>query len=148
METPEMSERTARLRMLLALEIARIQRDLVAREAFLMVMWSRHRTREPFLDTTFSRWRSLSMTDLACLAPATIQAVHGYFDELESFRLYVRYTDDMPMMLAEAYATRLRRLSRLGDAALVSLGGVPKPMHDLPDLPLPEPPPAPTMSDE
>lgn len=118
--------RVRRLKLLLALEITRIVRDLEERTEFLATVWSRHRTRQAFADTVYSRWRTLTMTDLVGLDEATLTAVETFYDELESLRVYLAYTEDMPTTLEEVYATRLRRLRLRSLPALDALGGAPE----------------------
>lgn len=130
--------RSQRVRLLLALEVARIPRDLEVRLEFLVQVWSRHRRREVFLDTVFSRWRTVAFGDLVELDEATIALVQRFYDELEAFRTYVSYTEDMPQTLREQVTVLTRRLRRASEPALEALGGLPKGhVHaDLPEVPL------------
>lgn len=118
--------RAKRLRTLIALEIARIVEDLDVRKEFLIAMWSSHRDRAPFLETVFSRWNTLGFNDLACLELSEVVVVDSFFRELEEFRLYIRFTQDMPTMLSSRYDWMLRRLEGYGRLALESLGGAPE----------------------
>lgn len=130
--------RSERVKLLLALEVARITRDLEVRIEFLVTVWSRHRRREVFLDTAFSRWRTVAFSDLVELDPPTIAKVQRFYDELETFRAYVAYTEDMPQTLREQIEILTRRMRRAADPALEALGGLPEghvPV-DLPEGPL------------
>ncbi len=114
-----------RLRRLLALEVNRIVEDLEAREIFLIEVWSRHRDRGPFIDTLHTRWRSLSLPDMATLSGDQLVALESFYRELDDLTMYFRFTQDMPTTLADAYRDGLRRLAAYGDIALDALGGVP-----------------------
>lgn len=120
-----MDDRADRLRLLLALEISRVVRDLGERQELLVSIWSRHRRREAFLDTLFVRWRTVAVADLALLDPGALVAVESFYDEVDSLRLYLQYTEDMPMTLADALSSRLRRLRLRAAPALDALGGAP-----------------------
>lgn len=115
-----------RLRRLLAMEVDRVLLDLVARRDFLLDTWSRHRDRGPFIDTVFTRWTTLSMTDLALIEVDAIAACEAFYRELEDFRLYMRFTQDMPATLADRYDAALQHLRAYGELALESLGGAPE----------------------
>ena len=120
------SELPERLRRLLALEIDRIVEDLGLRRDFLLDTWSRHRDRGPFIDTLFSRWRTLSMVDLALVEAEAIEACEAFYRELEDFQLYMRFTQDMPTTLADRYDSALKHISAYGALAVERLGGAPE----------------------
>lgn len=119
------SEFPERLRRLLALEVERIIEDLEAREVLLLEVWSRHRDRGPFLDTLHTRWRSLSLPDMATLEGDQLVALESFYRELDDLTMYFRFTQDMPTTLSDVYADGLRRLRAYGDIALDALGGAP-----------------------
>lgn len=118
--------RARRLRTLIALEVARIVEDLDVRKEFLVAMWSSHRDRAPFLETVFSRWHTLGFHDLACLDIEEVVVIDTFFRELEEFRLYIRFTQDMPTMLSSRYDWMVRRLEAYGRLAVEALGGAPE----------------------
>jgi hypothetical protein len=107
------------------LEISRIVEDLEVRKEFLVQMWSMHRDRGPFLDTVSSRWNTLTFSDLAWLESEEVLVVETFYRELEEFRLYIRFTQDMPNMLSSRYEWMHRRLEAYGRMALERLGGAP-----------------------
>jgi len=114
-----------RLRRLLALEVSRIVEDLEARRELLLEVWSRHRDRGPFVDTLHSRWRTLTMPDLATLDTEMVLHVEAFYRELDDLSLYFRFTQDMPTTLADAFDEGLLRLQAYGAMAIDALGGVP-----------------------
>ncbi len=120
------SDLPERLRRLLAMEIDRIVEDLELRRDFLLDVWSRHRDRGPFVDTVFSRWTTLSLTDLALIEPEAIESAEAFYRELEDFRLYMRFTQDMPTTLAERYDLSLKHIAAYGALAIERLGGAPE----------------------
>lgn len=120
------SELPERLRRLIAMEIDRIVEDLDVRRAFLVDVWSRHRDRGPFLDTVFSRWRTIALTDLALIEHDAMVACEAFYRELDELRLYFQYTQDMPSTLDEQYAKALVRIVEYGALALSALGGAPE----------------------
>jgi len=127
-------ERAERVLMLLALEIARVVDDLVAREQFLLDIWGRHRDRGPFMDTIHTRFRDLGFRELSLLEPDTLLKIQEFYRELEDFRLYLMFTEAMPTSLGDAYRWQLRRLEAYGAQAIDALGGEPeRPVLDFPD---------------
>lgn len=127
-------EKAERVAYNLALEIARIVDDLESRERFLIEMWGRHRDRGPFLDTIHSRYATLGFPELALLDTDATAKVDEFYRELEEFRLYCRFTEDMPTSLAESYRWQLQRLVAYAEQAVEALGGPPeRPLLDLPD---------------
>ncbi|MBX2796069.1 MAG: hypothetical protein KTR31_00330 [Myxococcales bacterium] len=120
------AELPERLRRLIAMEVDRIVSDLAARRDFLLDTWSRHRDRGPFLDTIFARWRTLSMTDLGLVEAEAMAACEAFHRELEDFRLYMQFTQDMPATLAERYDLALEHISAYGALAIERLGGAPE----------------------
>ena len=125
---PDDGDLQERLQRLLALEIQRIIEDLGLREEWLVETWNRHRDRGPFLDTIFSRYRTLSMTELALLDSGALLSCEAFYRELEALRLYFRFTQDMPATLADRYHDSLRRIRAYGQMALEALGGAPEPL--------------------
>lgn len=120
------SDLPERLRRLVAMEIDRVVEDLEIRREFLLDLWSRHRDRGPFLDTVFTRWRTLSMTDLALLDTDAVVACEAFYRELDELRLYFQFTQDMPTTMDERYADALVRVSAYGALAIQVLGGAPE----------------------
>ena len=118
--------RADRLRQLLALEISRIVSDFEIRKDFLAFVWSAHRDRRPFLDTVFSRWTTVGFPDLALLTTEEVAAVDTFFSEVEDFRLYISYTNDMPVALADHYDWMAKRMRAYGENAIDLLGGEPE----------------------
>ena len=98
---------------------------------FLLTIWSRHRAREPFLDTLFSRWRTVGLADLALLEPHSLAALEAFHSEVDDLRLFLTWTEEMPVTLRETLEARLLTLEAYGERALEALGVDP-----------PEPPPA------
>lgn len=121
--TPE--ERARRLRHLLALEIQRMVEHLAQREAFIVQVWSRYRSREPLLDTIFSRWSTVGSDDLVGLDPDALVAVQAFYDEVDALRMYARFTEDMPTTLQERLEGWRKRLTPLAATAVEALGGAP-----------------------
>ena len=119
-------DRTRRLSLLLALEIDRLERLVRTRRDFLVTLWSRHRSRDAFRDTLFSRWKTLTAGELADLPVEAVEAVIRFYDLVDAFRLYVDYTEDMPTMLGDEYDRYARRLANLAAPAIEALGGVPE----------------------
>lgn len=142
---PDDLEKAQRVALLIASEIARIVDDLEVRQAFLLDIWGRHRDRGPFLDTVMSRWGTLGFPELALLPADAILKVEEFYRELEEFRLYLRFTEDMPTTMSESYRWQLRRLEGYAEQAVDALGGTPeRPLLDFPDTdPAPGPDDAP-----
>lgn len=116
------SERGRRLRALLAVEVRRVVEDLLRRRDLLVHVWSKSRVRAPFLDTTFSRYRSLPMTDLLVLDSDEVRAVEAFYREMDDLRFYLAYTEDMPQSLATVLDGSLARLVPMATRVLTSLG--------------------------
>jgi hypothetical protein len=136
------SQLPERLRNLLAMEIDRIATDLEWRQRWLLELWSRHRDRGPFLDTIFSRWRTLSMADLALIDLEAMTACEAFHHELDELRLYFQFTQDMPTTMEAQYAEAVRRIRAFANLAIQLLGGVPnKPIVDFDTARASAPPP-------
>ncbi len=118
-------QRISNLRRLIALEVARIVDDLETRERFLVHIWSKHRDRRPFLDTLFNRWRTIDMALLSHLELDEVYPVESFFRELDDFRMYISYTEDMPTTLTDRYSVALEVLREFAEEALDALGGAP-----------------------
>jgi len=114
--------RTERLRIVLGLEIHRVTDDLLRRRTLLVELWSRHRVRTPFLDTTFQRYRTLSMGELLLLDRRETEAVEAFYRELDDLRFYLSHTEDMPRALADTLDGALVRLRTVARVALGVLG--------------------------
>jgi len=132
------AELPARLRQLVAAEIHRIVEDLVLRRELLLEAWGRHRERGPFLDTMFSRWTTIGMTDLALIDGEALAACEAFYRELDDFRMYCRFTQDMPGTMADRYDLALRTLDAYGRLAVERLGGVPEKPFVVIDETIPE----------
>lgn len=119
------SELPQRLRNLLAMELDRIVTDLEWRKGFLLEVWSRHRDRGPFLDTVFSRWRTLALSDLALMEIETVTACEAFYRELDELRMYFQFTQDMPTTMESRYDEATVRIRAYANLAIQLLGGVP-----------------------
>ena len=114
--------RAERLRILLGLEIHRVTDDLLRRRTLLVELWGRHRVRTPFLDTTFQRYRSLSMGELLSLERQELEPIEAFYRELDDLRFYLGHTEDMPRALAVSMDGALVRLRSVARVALSALG--------------------------
>jgi len=121
-----------RVRPLLVLEIRRLVQDLEARRDLLVMVWGKHRARAPFLETSFTRWKTLSFADLAVLDPAEIGPLDAFYREISNLRLYLAWTEDMPRQLSVVYDQSLVRLRPLAEQALTALGEPPVESAPLP----------------
>jgi hypothetical protein len=119
-----MTPRGERIAHILSIEVARILRQLGERRVFLLQMWSRHRAREPFLDTLFSRYRTLSAGDLAELEPEMIEALELFYEAHGELVSYIRFTEDMPVTLEERFDELTEAMAGVGEAALEALGAL------------------------
>ena len=130
----ESEERAEKLRKLLALEIDRIVEDLELRREVLLELWGRTRDRGMFIDTVFSRWASLGFPELLEIGTDEVAAVDTFYRELHELRFYFRFTEDMPVHMADAYDHALDRLRGYGGMAIERLGGAPeRPFIEFPD---------------
>lgn len=120
-----MAERTRRLEKLLILEIRRVTEELGLRRDLLIRVWGEQRARAPFLDTVFTRWRTLPFTELLRLEQRQVEASSAFYRELDRLRLYLETTQDMPRALALVFDGHLARLEQLSYAAIGALEGGP-----------------------
>ena len=121
-----------RLRKLLALEMVRIVEDLELRRDFLVDIWGRHRSREPFLDTLHTRWRTVGWPELGDLPTEEYVHVDLFYRELERLRMYFQFTEDMPTTLETKLGRSMQRLEAASQRAIEALGGLPpRPEHEL-----------------
>ncbi len=108
----------------LAWEVARVVRQLAERKRWLVRVWSRHRARQPILDTIFVRWGTATVAELAALPPHVLDALEAFHAALEDLRLYVQFTEDMPLALEEELDRRLAELEAHAEVALDALNVV------------------------
>lgn len=122
MSDPRQQERHRRLVKALATEMRRVVDDLVRRRDLLVQIWGHRRVRAPFLDTVFSRYRTLGMDDLLLLEETQLARVERFYSELDDLRFYLAYTQDMPRALTQTLDSSIARLARAATSALDSLG--------------------------
>lgn len=120
-EGPSDVTRADRLRLLLAMEVARIVVQTRERLEFMVTIWSRHRSREPFLDTLFTRYRTAALPDLLLLEGEQVRALESFYAIVDDLRLYLTWTDDMPVTLHDALEARLVDLTESAEHAITSL---------------------------
>ena len=77
----------ARVERLLALEVRRVVEDLRSRRDLLLHVWGKHRARKPLIETTFTRWTTVGIPQLAQLDPSAAAALDGFHRELDGLRL-------------------------------------------------------------
>ncbi len=121
--TPDAASR--RIRGDLALEIDQVLHDLRLRREVLRDIWSLHRDRGAFVDTTQTRWQRLNGRELLLLDVHTVVRLDQFYRHLAEFRLYLSFTEDMPATLFVRYDSSTAALGALGRAAIDMLGGVP-----------------------
>ena len=73
------------------------------------------------MSSTFSRWNTLRYTQIRHLEPTLTLVLDDFYAALETFRLYVRTTEDMPEALMEVYDQTLETLNERGERALEAL---------------------------
>jgi hypothetical protein len=85
-------------------------------------IWSRHRAREPMLDTLFTRWNTLNFSDLALIETEAHAPLERFYEVVDDLRHYAAYTADMPATLGEQLEEGLEQLVEHGEIALAALG--------------------------
>lgn len=115
------NEQRERLAALLLREIDRIVFDLGFRKDMLFRLWSKHRTRQPLLQTMRSRYFDLTAKDLTCFPVEIIRMLDGFYRLLDSFIFYVSYTEDMPQALSAKFDSFLEELRGLSGPLLEDL---------------------------
>ena len=86
------------------------------------------------MDTLFSRYKTLGFPELAVLPVDAAAKIDEFYRELDEFRLYLQFTEDMPTSMSDAYRWQLTRLQAYAEQAVESLGGTPeRPLLDFPD---------------
>lgn len=119
--TPSKDVQRERLAALLLREIDRIVFDLGFRKDMLFRLWSKHRTRQPLLQTLRSKYFELSARDLVCFPTEIIRMLDGFYRLLDSFIFYVSYTEDMPQALSAKFDSFLEELRGLSGPLLEDL---------------------------
>ncbi len=115
------NEQRERLAALLLREIDRIVFDLGFRKDMLFRLWSKHRTRQPLLQTMRSRYFDLTAKDLTAFPVEIIRMLDGFYRLLDSFIFYVSYTEDMPQALSAKFDSFLEELRGLSGPLLEDL---------------------------
>jgi hypothetical protein len=111
----------AQVARVLAWEVARVVRQLAERKRWLLRVWSRHRARQPILDTIFVRWNTATVSELAALPPHVLDALEAFYAVVEDLRLYVQFTEDMPLALEEELERMQATLEAHAEVALDAL---------------------------
>lgn len=111
----------------LAIRVDKITTDLQQDLDYVLLYWNLYREKQPLLDMLAHDFRRASFTELATLDPAQLDAVDHFFDEVDQFRLWARYTEAMPATLERRYVRARERIQTAADVALPLLGGAPEP---------------------
>lgn len=104
------------LKQRLANEVSRVIADLDVRRQVLHDLYSQHRDRGPFIDSVLDTWQELSAEDLLLLDAEAVVLLEAFFANINEFRLYVTYTEDMPTTLISRYDRTVARLKVIGEA--------------------------------
>lgn len=115
-------EARERIVHLIAMDATNVVRRLRERREEMVTLFSRLRTREPLLETVHSHFLGVRFEELAQLEVPAQVAVNGFYESLESLRWYLRYTEDMPLMVRKAVVQHQGRLE-LAFAHLVEVLG-------------------------
>lgn len=87
---------STRVRHLIATDATNVMTRLRKRGEEMVSLFSRNRDRTPMLETVRSWFFTVSFTELSLLEPAEQRAVNEFYEELDSLRWYMHYTEDMP----------------------------------------------------
>jgi hypothetical protein len=119
---PSSDDRATRIGLLVALELRRIVRHMELRKGLLVKLWSRHRAREPFIETLFTRWRTLGLEDLVLLDVDAHEPLERFYEHVDDLRYYLTYTEDMPVTLEDQLEIGIGHLRAAAADALDALG--------------------------
>ncbi len=109
-----------------AWDVRRVVDRLTGDPAFLIDWWTIWQDREPLVTALSSHWRVWNADDVLSLSPDQLAAVSSFHDARIGVLLWARTTDAMPQTWAARIEEASDRLTRLGEAAIHHLGGVPE----------------------
>ncbi|MHB8872707.1 MAG: hypothetical protein ACYC8T_03375 [Myxococcaceae bacterium] len=101
---PSSPEPATRVRHLIAIDAAQLLKRLLARQAEMVALFSRLRSRQPMLEAIRTWFATVTFGELALLEPAEQKAVAHFYELLDELRWYLQYTEDMPGKLLQELA--------------------------------------------
>ena len=81
-------------------------------EGYIKV-FSNERTRQHFDDIFYSRYSTITGSDLALIDPEMLELVSRFYKEVKDLYLYFRMTEDMPSAVANKLSTSLKLINDL-----------------------------------
>ena len=81
-------------------------------EGYIKV-FSNERTRQHFEEIFYSRYKTVSGSDLSTLDPNTLEVISRFYKEVTDLYLYFRMTEDMPSAVANKLSTSLKLINDL-----------------------------------
>jgi len=95
------SSTAQRVRSLIALDATNVVERLGLRREEMVALFSRLRDRGPLLAAIESWFPSATFAELASLEPHEQRGVSQFYELLGELRWYARYTEDMPLQVAQ-----------------------------------------------
>lgn len=95
---------------ILKLDAERLYERVIQRRKEYMLTFAVKRTREHFKDVFFSRYNTITFSDLKILSPTLISCLDRYYTEVDNLRWYLNSTEDMPATVEDKTGRDIKEL--------------------------------------
>ncbi|MBK26644.1 MAG: hypothetical protein CME70_21770 [Halobacteriovorax sp.] len=106
---------------ILKLDSKRLYERVVERRKEYMATFAVKRTREHFKDVFFSRYDSITFTDLKILSPELIGCLDNFYGFVEELKWYLMSTEDMPATVEDKTGRDIKELKNSYDTLVLYL---------------------------
>lgn len=106
---------------ILKLDSKRLYERVVERRKEYMATFAVKRTREHFKDVFFSRYDTITFTDLKILSPELIGCLDNFYGFVEELKWYLMSTEDMPATVEDKTGRDIKELKNSYDTLVLYL---------------------------
>ncbi len=106
---------------ILKLDSKRLYERVVERRKEYMATFAVKRTREHFKEVFFSRYDSITFTDLKILSPELIGCLDNFYGFVEELKWYLMSTEDMPATVEDKTGRDIKELKNSYDTLVLYL---------------------------
>jgi len=106
---------------ILKLDSKRLYERVVERRREYMATFAVKRTREHFKDVFFSRYDTITFTDLKILSPELIGCLDNFYGFVEELKWYLMSTEDMPATVEDKTGRDIKELKNSYDTLVLYL---------------------------
>ena len=100
------------LLLLIKYDVENLNNNLNGRKQDYLTIFSMKRTRSHFSEIFFSRYDSLSISELSCFSEDLITALNDYYVLISELKWYLYHTEDLPQTVNDYVELALKKLER------------------------------------